>query len=182
VAKLPEMATKGEDNYLLLRVILEAAKGIRWLSNCLGLAAGLLCLLMGLIVAFDVFARYLFRNPFPWAWEVNNCLLLAITFLGGAFTLLIDGHVKVDVIYSRFSFHSQAIVDVCTSVFVLSYLLWFDFLVWGAALKAFRTGETSNLMFWPLFPIKLLLPIGTSLLILVFLVKLGEKIAVLRKG
>ena len=142
------------------------------LSKQLGLFSGLICLVLALIMASDVVGRYFLSSPIHWAWELNNYLLLASVFFGGAYTQLVQGHVSIDIVYRRLPRRVQKRVFFLLSVLALSYLCWLDWLVAKQALASFLTHEKSCLEFWPLFPVKFLMPVGVSLLILQLLVQL----------
>lgn len=164
-------------------IVSKISKGIDWLSKSCGLLASVLLLLMALFTVLDVIGRYFFLSPLAFVWETNNYLLAATVLLGGAYVLLIDGHVRVDIFYSRLSPRTRAIVDVFMfTLMALPYLAWINWLFIGFALRALREREVSDILLLPLFPIKLLLPIGTSLLILQLLCVVGRKIVFLKRS
>ena len=63
-----------------------------------GKMVGWLIIPLCFLVAYDVIIRYIFNSPTVWAWDINTQLLGAMVALGGAYALLHDGHVGVDVI------------------------------------------------------------------------------------
>jgi len=71
--------------------------------------------------------RYFFNRPTIWVWEMNGFLLCVFVALGGGYTLLVRGHVRVDIVYDYLSTRSKAIMDLLTSFFIflfLGILLW----------------------------------------------------------
>jgi len=83
------------------------------------------------VVVYEVVGRYLFNTPTEWAFETSYFLTGALTILGGAYLLLYNAHVRVDLFWGRFSKRGQAITDLATFVFfalVVAILLW-----WGTA-------------------------------------------------
>lgn len=50
-------------------------------------------------VGYEVVARYLFRAPTPWAFDLSYMLYGTIFMMAGAYTLSRDGHVRGDFIY-----------------------------------------------------------------------------------
>jgi TRAP-type C4-dicarboxylate transport system permease small subunit len=51
-----------------------------------------------LAVSYEVTMRYYFGLVTLWLNDVTGYLLLALTFLGGAFVMARDGHTKVDIV------------------------------------------------------------------------------------
>ncbi len=149
--------------------------------RALGLTCGVICLLIALLVASGVVARYWFNQPLGWTFELNNFMFVAMVFLAAAFTLQGGGHVKIDILYIRLSRRTQLILDLCTSVLALSFLCWLDWLVFSSALHSLSIGETSVLQSWPMFPVRLLLPIGTTLFIIQLLIEMGRDFTSLKK-
>lgn len=156
-------------------------RAIYKLNNLLGLFCGILCILMAVSLAVSIFYRRILLSPIIEPSELNGYLLVGLAMLGAAYTLQEGGHVKIDLIYSRFSPRTQAILDLCTAIFALAYLFWLDWVVALSAWESLIKGTTTGQAFWPLFPGVVLLPIGTSLLILTFLLILANRWALLRK-
>lgn len=123
--------------------------------------AGFIVLIMAVTTFYEVIARYVFNAPTPWSFELNMNLLLYFALLGGAYTLVIGGHVRVDVFYTRFSPRRKAAVDMVTFVLVLLFLVA---LVWSGidmCKFALEVGERSmQALRWPLFPRLIMIPIG----------------------
>ena len=104
--------------------------------------------------------------------------------LSGAYAYREDQHVRVDVIYSKFSPRGKAIADIVTSVFFFIFIG--TMLVTGIrfAGDAVGVGESSftewGIQYWP---VKLMLPIGAGLLLLQGIAKLLKDILfVARRG
>ena len=64
------------------------------------------------VVVYEVCARYLFNNPTNWAFDLSWMFCGAFVFLGGGYTLLHKGHVKVDLFYDRFPKRVQALINI----------------------------------------------------------------------
>jgi hypothetical protein len=58
-------------------------------------------LLLVLVVFVDVVMRYLFKTSFVFTQELEWHLFAFIFLIGAGYTLLHDGHVRVDIIYQR---------------------------------------------------------------------------------
>ena len=68
---------------------------------------------LGLVVVIfvDVMMRYLFNTSFVFTQELEWHLFAFIFLIGAGFTLLHDGHVRVDIFYQRLGFKGRAWVN-----------------------------------------------------------------------
>ena len=87
----------------------------------------LIFVMMGILL-YDTIARTVFGRPNIWAVELTQFFMAAYYLLGGGFTLLVGGHVRMDLFYSRWSKKGKAIADVITFVPLLIYMV---ILLWG---------------------------------------------------
>ena len=60
----------------------------------------------------DVVMRYLFNTSYVFTQELEWHLFAFIFLIGAGYTLLHDGHVRVDIIYQRLGFKGQAWVNL----------------------------------------------------------------------
>ncbi len=86
---------------------------VEWTGKMVGWLMFPLCFL----VFYDVVLRYVFNRPTVWAWDINVQLLGAMVAIGGAYTLLHNGHVGVDVITTLLSRKKQIVIELVTSLF-----------------------------------------------------------------
>ena len=86
-----------------------------------------LSLPMVVFMAYDVIMRYLFQAPTKWAYEMTWMQYGALFMLGGAYGLKYKLHVRVDIIYVRWSKRTQAIFDFLDlSVYLFPRVLYPD--------------------------------------------------------
>ncbi len=109
-----------------------------------GFSAVLLLLLLS-NVSYDVVMRYVFNDVSIGMQELEWHLYSMIFLFGIAYTLSVDGHVRVDLVYERLSRRKRALIDILGTLL----LLWpFCFLVTGYGIgfahEAFQLGETSG--------------------------------------
>ena len=132
----------------------------------------LLVLMQGLVV--------LLRYGFSWgsiALQESVTYLHAICFmLGAAFTLQVDRHVRVDVLYRSMSLKQQALVNAVGSVLFLMpvclFMLWtsYDYVVQAWAITRNKKNFQS---LYPYLPLSLPLSLFVSLsLFLSFIISL----------
>jgi len=67
------------------------------LSMWIGRAASLIVIPLVLATCYEVFARYLFAAPTIWAFELGYILMGLHFMLGGAMTLKMKQHVRIDL-------------------------------------------------------------------------------------
>jgi len=122
--------------------------------------------LNAVIMLFEVFMRYILRAPTIWANELS-------LFIFGAYIVLIGGfltsqriHTNVDILYSHFSIRGKALADIVTFPFTFIYtsaMLIFGISFAWNSLEKFEHTITA----WgpPVYPVKILIPLGALLLL-----------------
>ena len=102
-----------------------------------------------------------------WVVETAQFLLAAYYLLGGGYSMQLDSHVRMDLVYSRWRPRTRAAVDVVTAGFLVFYLI--VLLVGGLSSTqyAIEYGQ-KNYSSWapPLAPIKIVMVIGIVLMLL----------------
>ncbi len=138
-----------------------------------GQVTGFLLPVIILIVSYEVVMRYFFNSPTIWAWDVNIQLFAIMVFLGGGYTLMQDGHVRVDLWYGKLSPRGKARTDVITSPL---FFLFFTVLLWkGGEMTLDSIAERevmSTILAPPLYPLKIIFTAGVFLFFLQGVVQL----------
>jgi TRAP-type mannitol/chloroaromatic compound transport system permease small subunit len=83
-------------------------RGVSWVS-----------LLLVVVVFVDVVMRYAFKTSFVFTQELEWHLFAFIFLIGAGYTLLHDGHVRVDIIYQRLSGKGKAWINLLGVIFFL---------------------------------------------------------------
>ena len=114
-------------------------------SDVMGWIAGILNLAMLLNVFYDAIMRYFFSSGSIALQEMEWHLFAMVFLFGIAYALKEDGHVRVDVLYERFSPRWKAIVNIGGIVLLLLPLsvLVVEGSVWYVQ-EAFNSGEVSG--------------------------------------
>ncbi len=135
------------------------------------------------VLVYEVGARHLFDAPTIWAHGTSQRIFAVYYFIGGAYISLHLSHIAMDVIYSRFSLRTRAILDV------IGFLLFFAFcgvlLWWGSeyAWTSIKHGEADNTPFRaPLYPVKLMIPLGALMILLQELAQLWRHLFIAITG
>jgi TRAP-type mannitol/chloroaromatic compound transport system permease small subunit len=114
-------------------------------SDVMGWVAGALNLAMLFNVFYDAIARYFFNTGSIALQELEWHLFSMVFLFGIAYALKEDGHVRVDVLYDRFSPRWKAIVNLGGTIFLLLPLsvLIIEGSVWYVH-EAYASGEISG--------------------------------------
>jgi len=107
----------------LIHVIIRAIDG---LNDKVGTLVSWLTTIMVLVVCFDVVTRYALNQSMVAVQELEWHIFAVIFLLGAAYTLKQDGHVRVDVFYTRLGPKGKALIDL---IGCLLFLIPFAILV-----------------------------------------------------
>ena len=125
----------------------------------------LILVMMGILLYSSLSKTFLL--PSMWTLEMAQFVMAAYYLLGGAYSLQMDSHVRMDLVYGRWSPKTKATVDAVTIILLFVYL---SFLLYGSISSttyAFRFNETSYSSWSPyMAPIKVIMTIGIFLTLL----------------
>lgn len=131
---------------------------------------------------YEVTARFIFNSPTNWVHESMFLMFGMQYMLCGAFAYLSDQHVRVDVVYTKFSTRGKAFADIFTSIFFFIFVITMLWTSARFAMDAIQVGEHSftewGVEYWP---IKLTMPIGALLLGLQGVSKLIKDIMIITR-
>jgi TRAP-type mannitol/chloroaromatic compound transport system permease small subunit len=151
-----------------VKALLAISRGIDALNERLGRVAEWCVLLACVVSAANALVRYGFSFSSN-AWlEIQWYMFGAMFMLGAPYTLKLNEHVRVDIIYGNLPPRFRLWVDLVGGVlFLLPPVVIIGWMSWPLFYESFRIGELSNnaggLIRWP---VKLLLPLGFGLLAL----------------
>ena len=91
-----------------MRFLSNIARGIDILNEWVGRGVSWVTLGLVLTVFIDVVMRYLLNTSYVFTQELEWHLFAFIFLIGAGYTLLHDGHVRVDIIYQRLGFKGKA--------------------------------------------------------------------------
>ena len=165
-----------------MKGLLSLSSAIDKLSYWIGRSVMWLVLLMVLISAGNAVIRKLFNTSSNAYLEAQWYLFAAVFLLGASYTMLQQGHVKIDVFISRFSRPTQVKIEIFGIVMFLFPLVYFVIVeIFPILVQAYKTGEMSEnaggLIRWPVYA---LVPIGFFLLGLQGLSELIKRIGFLK--
>ena len=141
-------------------------KLIDTISEYTGRIASWACVIVILVMVYEVVVRYAFDAPTIWAFETALMLGATIAVMGWSYTHRHHGHVRVDVIYTHLSPRAKAFIDVFS--FVLLFLPLLCVLIYAAGARAWYGWEIGEVMdegYWypPAGPIRTVVVLGLFL-------------------
>jgi TRAP-type mannitol/chloroaromatic compound transport system permease small subunit len=133
--------------------------------------------MMGVLL-FETLSRTIFNKPHIWTVEFSQFIMAAYYMLGGCYSHLIDGHVRMDIFYEKWSIRRKAAVDAFTFIFLLFYLV---ILLIGAVQGVEYSWRYKQVSYssWmpPMTPIKIIMLIGILLMLLQVLSEFFKDVA-----
>ena len=143
---------------------------------------GVLIVLMAFLTSYGVIRRYAFDSPEPYSYEFNMIFLVLCFVLAVPAVDRLCRHIRVDIIPTRLPQRAQDILtNIVAPIIGLVFCVVLVWKGWTDAWYAFRIGQLSSSA-WavPLFPTKVIIPIGYGLLCLVLIARLYGGIASLK--
>jgi len=126
----------------------------------------LIFVMMGILL-YSSISRTLFDMPLLWVVEMAQFLMVAYYLLGGGYSMQLDSHVRMDLLYGNWSPKRKALADVITALFLIFYLVFLLYGGFSSSHYAVKYGETSYSSWSPImWPIKIIMTIGVALMLL----------------
>ena len=155
------------------------------LSTWVGKAFAWLILILSLSVTYEVFVRYALNAPTTWAFDFSYITYGALFLMSGAYALARNNHVRGDFIYRKWAPRTQATVDLV--LFILFFLPGVCALIYSgynyAAMSVrFREVSIFSPAGIPVFPLKVLIPVAGTLLLIQGIAEIIRCILCIRSG
>jgi TRAP-type mannitol/chloroaromatic compound transport system permease small subunit len=162
-----------------MSVLLRLSRGIDWVNAQFGVVANWLVLFACLISAGNAASRYLFSESSNGWLEIQWYMFAGMVLLGAPYTLKMNEHVRVDLIYGMVSERVRIWIDIIGgTLFLLPICVILVYFTWPWFLESFYGNEGSfnagGLVRWP---VKLLLPVGFGLMALQGLSEIIKRVA-----
>ena len=149
------------------QAIVAYVKYIDLISKTLGRIAMYMVLVMIAVLMLNAFTRNIINMPLSWCVEMAQFILAAYYIVGGAYSMQLDDHVRMDLIYDRYSEKTKAKIDMVTSFCLLFYLSVLLFGSISSTLYAIEYGQRKFSEWNPsMIPIKVIMVCGIILMIL----------------
>lgn len=126
----------------------------------------LIFVMMGVLL-YSVISRTFFDVPLIWVVEVAQMTMAAYYLLGGGYSMQLDSHVRMDLLYGSWKPRRQAFTDTITSACLLFYVVLLLYGGISSSHYAIIYGQ-KNYSAWapPMAPIKVAMTIGIVLMLL----------------
>jgi len=136
--------------------------------------------MMGILL-FETIARIIFNRSQIWSVEMTQFFMAAYYLLGGAYTLIIGGHVRMDLFYHKWSAKRKALADVITFFITFIYMVVLLFGGIKGLMYSIKYKQVSYSSWAPqVTPIKIIMLIGITLMFLQTISELIKDIATAR--
>ena len=133
------------------------------------------------ILLWSTISRVVLGVPVNWALEMSQFVLSAYYLLGGAYAVQHDAHVRMDLIYSRFSPRRRAGIDAFTILFVIFFLGVLLWGAWSSTSYAIQYNQKNYSAWSPvLWPVKVVMTIGIFLMLLQMIAQFFKDLALAR--
>lgn len=118
------------------------------------------------ILVYSSYAKFTSGSPI-WVVEMAQFTLAAYYLLGSGYSMQLDAHVRMDLLYSRWSPRRRAMMDAFTIFFLIFYLV--ILLLGGISSTEYAIDyNQKNYSSWAplLWPIKVIMTFGVLLMLL----------------
>jgi TRAP-type mannitol/chloroaromatic compound transport system permease small subunit len=119
------------------------------------------------VLLFESISRTIFDKPHIWVVEVAQFTMAAYYLLGGGYSMILKGHVRMDLLYGRWSGKTKATVDLFTGLFLIFYLVFLLYGAYSSIEYAVMYGQRNRSAWAPyMAPIKIIMGTGVLLMLL----------------
>jgi len=143
--------------------------GIDQISIWVGRFVSFAVITMVIIIAYDVILRYVLRSPTVWQYDISYMLGGSIILLGSGYVHYKRRHVRVDILYNKFSPQRKLTLDIFfTIIFLFPFVIGILIVAIEHAIHAYKIKEFSEVGFWRprMWPFRSVIAIGLIVLLL----------------
>ena len=122
-----------------------------------------------------------FFTPALWTFEIAQFLMVAYFLVGGAYSMQLNGHVRMDLLYGGRSERTKNWWDAVTALFMIAYLVGLLYGSISSTEYALFYGERSYSSWRPyMWPIKIIMMAGIILMLLQAIAQFFKDLAAAR--
>jgi TRAP-type mannitol/chloroaromatic compound transport system permease small subunit len=144
---------------------------------------GIICVpLLVLLIARDVFMRYVLNSPSGWMLEVAMGIQLLYGLFCAGYVLQVGGHIRMQLLTDHVSRRTRLWLFAVSSligIFICGTMIYYAWLMTEAS---FRMGERTGLIGHPVFFLKVMVLIGFVLLGIQFIAETFKYGQMLKRG
>jgi TRAP-type mannitol/chloroaromatic compound transport system permease small subunit len=131
---------------------------------------------MMVVTTWDIIGREVFKRPVVWGWTINKQLFAVFILFGGVYALSKEAHIKIEILYAFFPSRVKRMVKVIS---FLNLAVFMGVLVWQSSwmgINSLKMRQVATGSFhFPLYPLKLLIPLVGILFLLEGIVMLFKR-------
>ncbi|MCF6268017.1 MAG: TRAP transporter small permease subunit [Desulfuromusa sp.] len=126
----------------------------------------LIFVMIGVLLLGSI-TRNILHMPLSWTVEMAQFVITAYYIAGGAYSMILREHVRMDLLYEHLSEKNRARLDVFTTFFLLFYLVTLLIGSISSTMYAIEYGQRNFSQWNPsMIPIKIIMVLGIALMIL----------------
>lgn len=165
-------------------MINKICKGIDRFQDWFGYLTAMLIFPLTAVIIYEVIMRYVFNKPTAWGFELTTYIYGIHFMLGLGYTLMYNGHVRVDVLVKLLSHRKQVIISLlCHLILLLPVFAMLSYATFDYAWISVQRLEKSWTS-WapPLYPFKLLMALGFLMFFIQGISNFLKEVQALRDG
>ena len=129
----------------MARALREFALSVDRLNAAIGRYLSVMVWAIAIVCAVVVVLRYVFLISFTWMQELYVWIHAIVFLTAASFAMLVNAHVRVDILYNKWSLKTRAIVEILGAiVFTLPWLVVLGFLTWPFVVDSWKIMEGSS--------------------------------------
>lgn len=141
-------------------------RGVDALNKAVGTFSMYLVFAMMGILLYESISRTIFDTPHIWVVELAQFTMAAYYLLGGGYSMILKGHVRMDLLYGRWSTKKQGLADSITTPFMIFYLVFLLIGAYSSIEYAVVYGQRNRSAWAPyMAPIKIIMGMGILLML-----------------
>ncbi|WP_417225321.1 TRAP transporter small permease subunit [Amphritea sp.] len=108
---------------MLKIILINFCLSIDWVVRQAGRAASFIMPVLALVVAFEVFSRYVLGKPTVWAFDLSLFMFGYLAALGGAYAQQKRAHINVDILYLKVSRRTRSVFNLISFSLAIFFLV-----------------------------------------------------------
>lgn len=133
----------------------------------LAFLSGIAMLLMMIAGSLDIIGTNVFGWPVPAAFEFMATMMVVVVFFALSLAQARKAHLRVEVVYNHMPAFLQYAVDILQYAVTTAFFGLIAYFGWKAAALGFSQGEyASGIINFPIWPARLALAVGASMMTL----------------
>ncbi len=149
------------------KVVVKYVKYVDYVSIKFGRLTMYTIFLMIGVLLIGAVSRNILNIPLSWTVEMAQFIITAYYIVGGAYSVQLREHVRMDLLYDRLSDKSKAKIDIFTDLCLVAYIITLLIGSISSTMYAIEYGERKFSQWNPsMIPIKVIMVFGIFLMLL----------------